>query len=361
MNRLRGQYFSAFLAILLVPLLVPGQARWRAQFVRAVGGKEIPVVAAWSSDARLAYGTEKTVPVGDVWQRRGEVYVVTLAGEKERILKHDYFRGGQERPFSFSVDRISWSPDTTKLGVELTLTIEEAATALFLFKSKGGELRIKDGANLIAGYGGAWLADNASLGMLEEALAPRLLHRVFVVRVEAGRMIPLFRPRTFSAVAWVPGKMQAVLVERDAEFVQAPKLLVGDLASGQVKELGEVPDYLGGLQATPDGERFSYFVGQNKLIVRQLSGELIGEATIPVGRYGWLGKSGAIAFLEPEELGKDTGWLAVWDPARQVQTRLIADERIRDFWLAPDGSLVAVLTADEVPELKIYRLESSSP
>jgi len=361
MSRRLGQHFPASVAILLVPLLAHGQTCWQAEFVRTIGSEDVPVVAAWSSDTRLAYGTEKIVPVGDVSHRCGEVYVVTLAGEKQRILKHDYFRREPASSFSFSVDRIIWSPDATKLGVELTLTNEEDATALFIFKSKGGELRIKDSTNSVRGYGGAWLADNASLGMLEEALAPRLLHRVFVVRVEAGRTIVLFQSRTFSAVAWVPGKMQAVLVERDAEFVQPPKLLVGDLISGQVKELGEVPDYLGGLQATPDGERFSYFVGQDKLVVRRLSGEPVGEAAIPLGRYEWLGKSGAIAFLEPQEPGGASGWLAVWDPTTQVCTRLIADERIRDFWLAPDGSLVAVLTADEVPELKIYRLGNKLP
>lgn len=359
MSRRLDRCFPASLAILLLPLLVHGQGPWRVEFVRAIGSEDVPVVAAWSSDTRLAYGTEKIVPVGDAWHQRGEVYVVTLTGKKERILKHDYFRRERGGLFSFSVNRVIWSPDATKLGVELTN--EAGATALFLFKSKGGDLKIKDGTNFILGYGAAWLADNASLGMLEEALTPRLLHRVSVVRVEAGRTIPLFRPRMFAAVAWVPGKMQAVLVERDPEFAQPPRLLLGDLASGQVKELGEVPDYLGGLRAAPDGERFSYFVGQNKLVVRQLSGELAGEAAIPLGRYEWLGTSGAIAFIEPEEPGGASGWLAIWNPVTQERTRLIADERIQDFWVAPEGSLVAVLTAEEVPELKVYRLGYKRP
>jgi len=102
-------------------------------------------------------------------------------------------------------------------------------------------------------------------------------------------------------------------------------------------------------------------VGQNKLVMRQLNGELVGEVTIPLGRYEWLGRSGAIAFLEPQEPGGASGWLAVWDPVTQARTRLIADARIQDFWVSPEGNLVAILTADENPELKVYRLRCKPP
>lgn len=194
-------------ALLLLPLVAAAQGAFRAQLVLTVPSEDPVVTAALSADGQLAYATEKSVPYSEGWQRRAEVYVVPLAGEeKKRIVRHDYFRDPDDprRVLAFSVERLVWSPDASKLAVEIAHPL--SGTATFLFKSTGGAVKLRGGGNVVAGYGATWLADNSSVGMLAEAAAPRLLHRIFVVRVEAGRAIPLFRPRTFAAVAMLPGK-----------------------------------------------------------------------------------------------------------------------------------------------------------
>ena len=347
--------------LLLFPTQGHGQVSIQAELVLTVGSDEPVLTAALSADGRLAYAIEKTVDYGQRRQRRVEVYAMLPdGGEKKRIIPDDYFRDSEDpnRVLHVTVERLEWSPDGSRLAVEVTA---QGGTATFFFKSTGGALRIRGGGNVVSGYGARWLGDNGSLGILEEAVSPRLLHRVLVLRVEAGRTIPLFRPRTFAGVAWVPGRMQVVLVERDRDFADPPRLLVGDLASGGVSDLGPEPDYLGGLRAAPDGERFSYFAGQKKLVVRKLTGAVERTISIPFTRYEWLPTGGALAYLEPQGPGLRAGWLAVWNPQTQTSERLVPEERISDFWLAPDGSHVAILTAEEVPALKVYRLQVHIP
>ncbi len=331
------------------------QSPAQAALVLTIAGEEPVLAAAFSADGRLAYAIQKTIERGELWARGAEVYVVSLDGkEKKRILRADRFREPRTgRILSFQIDRLAFSPDATKLAVELTP--RQGTTEVFFYKSTGGEISLGGQGNSAAGYGVAWLGDN-SVGMLEEAAPPRLLHRVFVVRLEAGRFVPLFRPRLFAAVAWLAGKEEAVLVERDENFSQPPRLLRGNLVSGSVTELATGPDYLGGLRATGDGEEYSYFAGQNKLVRRKLNGEVTATIAIPFSHYEWLGTSGALAYLEPEKPGMQTGWLALWNPEQAERARLLPDERIKNFWVAPDGKHVAVLTAEEIPVLKVYRL-----
>lgn len=352
---------TGLIILLLLPLPAGGQARFQAELVLTVPSNDRVVTAALSSDGRLAYAVEKSVVSGERRQKRAEVYLMSLAGKgKKRFVRYEAMPdpANPRRLLAFSVERLEWSPDASKLAVEIS---DRGATAVFLFNSNGDPVELPNGANSVRGYGAKWLADNSSLGVLEEAASPRLLHQVLAVRVEAGRAISLFPPRTFAAVAWVPGRMQAVLVEQDKGFARPPHLVVGDLTSGEVSDLGPEPDYVGGLRATSDGERFSYFVGQRKLLLRKLAGDVVGSIALPFARYEWLGTGGAVVFLEPEKLGLPTGWLAVWNPETKAHERLLPEERIADFWVAPDGFHVAVLTAEEVPTLKVYRVQAQSP
>ena len=259
--------------------------------------------------------------------------------------------------FSFAVERLAWSPDGRKLAVEIT--DEKKNILTFLLTAEGKKIHLGSSPeNFVRGYGGGWLGDSESLALLSEAVPPRLLHRVGVVRVAAGRVVPLFEGSTFAAVAWLPGAQKAVLVERDPEFARPPRLVVGDLESGRLESLGELSEgYLGGLQVAPDATKVSYFVGQQKLAVRSLTPDAPVEYwPIPFGRYAWAGTRGAVLFIEPKELGRRTGWLTLYDPGQDRKQRVLAEELIQDFWVAADGERVAVLTSGLKPALKVYEL-----
>lgn len=348
-------------ATLACCLILSGVAQeppvFQLQHVLTISEEEPVLTATLSADGRLAYAVPKTIERSEVRIRGAEVYVMGVTGkDKKRLLRADAF-GDPDNPMrlvSFRVARLAWSPDGTKLAVEISRP--QAPAAAFFFKSTGGDLRLPSGQSFVLGYDATWLADSSSVAILSEAAAPRLLHRVAIVRMEAGRLIPLFRQQVFAAVAWLPGKMQAVLVLRDEKFAEPPRLTVGDLNSGELRELGPEPDFLGGLRAAPDGEHFSYFAGQRKLVRRSLTGEVAGTYALPFSAYEWL-PGGSLLFLEPEKPGYETGWLATWNLQTNVSERLLPDERIRRFWVSPEGSQVAVLTAEDIPALKVYRLK----
>ncbi|MBI4467063.1 MAG: hypothetical protein HY656_06525 [Acidobacteria bacterium] len=351
--------------------LLEGQAPTAELIATLTTGEDLPVVAAWSPDSqRLAYGVEKEV----VLRRRplsaeeeaarvypGEVWVSNLQTKPKLILRHDFLRNREGYFFSFSVERLAWSPDGAKIAVEVT--DERKNTATFLLTAEGKRVELGDTRqNFIPGYGAGWLEDSQSLGVLAEAVEPRLLHRVGVVRVAAGRMVSLFEASTFAAVAWLPRARKLVGIERDPDFSGAPLLVVGDLESGDLRTLAKLEEgYLGGLQTSPDETRISYFVGQEKLAVRGLAPEAPVEYwPIPFSRYAWAGTSGALLYIEPEALGQRTGWLARYEPATGNKQRVVTEEKIQDFWVAPDGERVAVLTVGLKPILGVYRLPASA-
>lgn len=323
---------------------------------------EVPVAAAWSPEgSRLAYGLEKRVQ-----QRRapvsaedeaglsypGEAWVTDFAAKPKRIVKYDLLRGREGEYVNFTVDRLAWSGDGGRLLVEITN--ERKQTATFLFTAQGERVKLGSSPfHFAEGYGGEWLADGETVALLTEAAAPRLLHRVRLVRVAGGRVVELFRGRTFAAAAWLARSHRAVLVERDLEFRETPRLWRGDLDSGELTLVAEVPDYLGRLAVTPDERRVSYFVGQERLAVRELAPDSPVEILpLPFGRYQWVGAR--VLYLEPRELGAADGYLTLYDQETETRQRLF-DTLLHNFWASPDGSRVAVLTV-EPPQLRAYRL-----
>lgn len=325
---------------------------------------EVPVAAAWAPDGqRLAYGIEKRierrrppVSVGEdtAVYYPGEAWVTDFAAKPKRVLKYDLLRTPEGEFLNFTVDRLAWSPDGRRLLVEVS--DEKKQTATFFFTAQGDRVKLGSSPfNFVPGYGGAWLGDGETVALLSEASAPRLLHRIHVVRVAGGRDILLFRERTFAGIAWLPQAHKAALVERDPEFRRVPKLWVGNLDTGELTPLADLPDYIGRLQATPDERRVSYFVGQEKLAVREIAPDSAVEILpIPFGRYEWAG--GAVLYLEAKELGAKTGWLTLYDPQTKTRQRLLPDELLYNFWVSAGGERVAVLTVGPPPQLKVYRL-----
>ncbi len=327
-------------------------------------GEDLPNLVAWSPDGRLlAYGTETETTRKKITYKSeeeihtypSEVWVTDLKKKPERILKRKRFRDYKGRIPSFRVTGLAWSSDSQKIAVELT--DDEGETGTFLLTAEGKTVKIGGGrSNFLPDYGAGWLSDNETLGTMSEAVGPRLLHRIGILRVTAGRHLWLFREKVFAAVAWLRGKPSAVLVERDKEFSETPRLVQGNLENGQLVELGEVPDYLGKLTVSADEAKIAYFVGQEKLAVRSFAGGEPEYWPVPLGRYEWASGSRGVLFIEPKEIGDAIGWLSFYDAKTSQRVRLLEEVSVFELAVASNGR-VAVLTADGFPELRIYQLE----
>ena len=327
------------------------------------GGKDLPQLAAWSPDGLLlAYGTERELtprrfrgdPADMPRFYPAEVWLVDMAKldkKPKRLL--DY---REIRALNYRIDRLEWSPNGEMLSAEMTH--RRLGTAIFFFNQKGKLARLGGNKrlNFVMGYGGGWMADSLNYGLLEEAYPPRLLHQVRLLRVGGGRVLSRFTKYYFAAVAWLPGKQQIVAIKRDRDFADTPKLVLGTLSDGTLEEVGDADDYQGRLAASPDETRISYFTAFDTLSVKSIeSGETVARVPVPMGAYKWSPNGDAIYFLNTEEIGDTIGELTRVDLATGKSSEVLV-EKLYDFWLSPDASHVAVLTAGRDTVLKIYQL-----
>ena len=374
-NRVRLKAFVPYTTghLALLALIAPGICAASAASVNVAAqepeliatfdaGEDLPVLAAWAPDGRrLAYGTERELKSrrarpGDDSPRYypGEVWLADLDRLNKKPKRLLDYR--EVRALEYRIETLSWSPDGNSLAAEMTH--KRLGTATFFFTAKGSLVKIggRSRRNFVFGYGGGWVDEGQSYGLLEEAFPPRVLHSVKLLRVVGGRVLGRFPNDRFAAVVWLPSRGQMAAVRRDADFEDDPELVVGTLADGTLETLGAIPDYQGRLATVPGEQHVSYFIGADELAVRPLSLDAIHTSLpVPMGKYKWSPAGDAVYYLEPDEPGENTGRLRRVD-RESKEDRQVLVETLWDFWVSPDGTHVAVLTAGKDPVLKVYRL-----
>ena len=97
-------------------------------------------------------------------------------------------------------------------------------------------------------------------------------------------------------------------------------------------------------------------VSGDTLTVKNIeTGEKAASLPVPLGAYKWSPLGDAVYYLEPEEIGDNTGRLLRVDLETKQKSEVLGP-LLYDFWLSPDASHIAVVTATEETELRIYRL-----
>lgn len=325
------------------------------QPVLTVSDEEV-ITAAWAPDSgRVAYALYRTKQVREKKFRRDELWVVDLAGKKKRLVEPDEIWPPRQ-PGGYEITHIAWSPDGSKLAVEATSSAQQ--TVFFLFDERGKCVRIGEGASFAPGYFAAWMGDNETVAYLTEALKPRLLFEFQIVRPRAGTGHRIFERKLAAAAAWQPRGMKVAFIERDRELEQTPPLVIGDLANGQTVASAELRDgFAGGLRFTPDGERIAYFVGGRQLEVRRLSAlEQAERYRLPLSRFEFSPDAATLFYLEPERPATTRGPLTRLILGSRATEKIFGERLVDDFWISPDGKLLATLEGELRPALKVYRL-----
>src|ERR1700682_4497423 len=130
---------------------------------------------AYSGGGRIAYATRHVFSVKKIQLQRDDIWIAETDGKKRRILLGEKFVRGTG-PFSYTVRGLRWSPDGSKLAVELGTSeminddgdTREGAMTLFLDDS-GREFTIPGADSVIPGaVDAAWMTDGASVVYLTE-------------------------------------------------------------------------------------------------------------------------------------------------------------------------------------------------
>ena len=365
-------------AILLSALLLAGQEKLSFRIDDEV------TRFAFSGDGRIAYAVRHVFSEKKVQLQRDDIWIADRDGKKRRILQGEKFVHGTG-PFSYLIRELRWSPDNTKLTVELAtseLINEDGETRegmmTLLLDDSGAEISIAGNDGLIPGAtNAAWLADGVTVVYLTPAQSEtpppwseRLsnndkLFMTNIVRVTGGVGKSTFRPETVSAVAWNAIKSSGVAIRYNQitpplpnmpADVLPPHIYALDLTNEKVRELATLDGYAGGLSISPSGDKAAYWVGKEQLEVRDIaSPNRVTRVRVVLGILGWAAdekrvlvkqgaasKSGSLVWISlPQLVPVATGTTpATQDVALQS---ILHDLEFRQFDISPDGKSLAVV------------------
>jgi dipeptidyl aminopeptidase/acylaminoacyl peptidase len=337
---------------------------------------------AFSSNARLAFAVRHVFSEKKIQLQRDDIWIADRDGKRRRILQGEKLVRGT-LPFSYTVRGLQWSPDGSRLTVELAtseMINDDGDTrdgvATLLLDDTGRELQVSGGDSLLTGAGGAtWLPDGANVAYLTEFLKPAAatpktgrqeppvpiqpLDRSFSmtrVNVTTGNSRALFAGRLFSAVSWNVKRGDGIAIERSPETALHPRLVQIDPGAESSRDLATLDGYAGGLEVSPSGKKVAYWIDNGQLEVRDtVLPTRMARIRVAVGLLAWSGDETRI--LVKRGAAARTGdlvWIAV--PAftnaaggampaasEVVPQAILHDLEFRQFDISADGKLLAVI------------------
>jgi dipeptidyl aminopeptidase/acylaminoacyl peptidase len=336
---------------------------------------------AYSGGGRIAYATRHVFSVKKIQLQRDDIWIAEPDGKRHRILLGEKFVRGTG-PFSYTVRGLRWSPDGSKLAVEMGTSeminddgdTREGVMTLLL-DDAGREITVPGADSVIPGStSAAWLADGVSVVYLTEqaqatakaagppaAKSPSIpaSSKLFTM----NRMKPfsegasaLFQGHMFSVVAWNMKQDGGVAIERDPSATATPRLVSLDVARETSRVLGTLEGYAGGLTISPSGKRVAYWIDNEDLEVRDVeASNRIARVRVALGTLAWSAdearvlvkrgpalRSGGLAWIALPPLATMTSGAA---PAavEVVPRSILHDLEFRQFEISPDGRFLAVV------------------
>jgi dipeptidyl aminopeptidase/acylaminoacyl peptidase len=350
---------------------------------------------AYSAGGRIAYATRHLFSAKKIQLQRDDIWVAETDGKRRRILFGEKFVRGTG-PFSYTVRGMRWSPDGSKLAIELGTSeminddgdTREGVMTLLLDDS-GREITIPGADSVIPGAtNAAWATDGISVAYLtEQAQANKqaspgttgqsqsnwassnpapsnaqtnppanklfTMNRVkpFVEGVSA-----LFRGHLFSVVAWSLKQDGGVGVERDPGATGASRLVALDLARETPRVLATLEGYAGGLTISPSRRRVAYWIDNEQLEVREIDApNRMARVRVALGTLAWSAdesrvlvkrgaalRSGGLVWIAlPPLVAVAAG--AAPATAEVAPQSILHDLEFRQFDISPDGKFLGVV------------------
>jgi len=365
---------AAIPCALTLPLLRPAAASAQDRPVFRV--EEEVTAFSFSASGRIAYGARHVFSAKKIQLQRDDIWIAEPDGKKRRILLGEKFERGTG-PFSYTVRALRWSPDGSKLAVELgtsEMINDEGDTRegvmTLLLDDAGREIQIEGGDSTIPGASNAaWTADSTAVVYLTQdqldqkpaagaAPAPKYF-TANLVRPSAGEKSTLFAGNKFSAVEWDPAQNIAAAIEpapNQASKSEPASLVLLDPVRNTIRKLATLEGLTSGLVLSPSGKRVAYWVNNDQLEVRELdSPNRAARVRVASGILAWakdelrvlvkrgpLRRSGDLVWVKVPP----TSDVAVGSSPRlaeAVPEAILHDLEFRSFEISPDGRSLAVV------------------
>ncbi len=249
---------------------------------------------SYALDGRLAYATRHVFNLQKFQVQRDDIWILETDGRRRKILNGEKITRGSEA-FSYTITRLRWSPDGTRVAAELVTTQvnakgDEVSDNLLLFIGQDGkDVKIADGDNVVRGaIDGTYLVGNGKLAYLTETVKPNLMFSITTIESPGGHVFPLFDRHSFAAIAWNPKRGTAVAIEKNLSDASATRLVELNLMSEDYRRLATLDGYVGGLSFSPSAAKVAFFRDINTLEVREMADPaLVARVHVAYGTINW--------------------------------------------------------------------------
>jgi hypothetical protein len=340
-------------AVLFVPL------RLRAQDKPILTIDQDCQVFAVSNDNKIVCAVPHLKRIKKVVIQRADLWTATSKGKEKLILQGERFMPVPP-PQSFVVDSLAWSPDGSRIAMNITTQKPSAnddrpsgGKAIALLDNDGREIKVEGAKTrfIESATKGAWLADNATVVYLT-GIGP---YKIASVRPADGQTRTLFQGAIFEAVAWDATRNQAFAVGRNLSISGREALVQLDLLHETVREIAQITGFKGELSVSPAGKKVGYFVDGDTIEVRDLA-----DPSKPIrvragmGEFGWSRDERRVLLKRgPNDQSNDLVWVGLYDG---TFVPALHDLEYHAFAVANDGESI-VVTEPGRGVLKVYPLE----
>jgi Tol biopolymer transport system component len=313
---------------------------------------------AISSTNRIACAVPRLKRLKKIIIQRADVWVAS-EGKDKLIVDGEKFMPVPP-PQSYMVDSFSWSPDGTRIAMNITTqkpaTEEDSATggkAIALLDEEGHEIKVEGSKTrfIERAANGTWLADNVNVAYLIGA-GPYKIGRVSVV---SGNSSTLFEGHTFDSVVWDAARNQAFALSQNLSVSGRQALFQLDLLHEGIREITRIGEYQGGLTLSPSGKKIAFFADGDAVQVYDLASPSKPlSIRVGMGVFGWSREENRILLKRgPADKSGELIWVGLYDgsfvPALQGL-------EYHAFAISPDGESIAV-TEPGKEILRVYPLQ----
>ena len=302
-----------------------------------------------SSDGRIACAVFRKLKFEHYTIERDNIWMLSSNGKSKLIVDGEKLVKSP-LPFSFSIQRVAFSPDGHRLTVQMqTDQVMDAegntheSRLVDLMTDEGKEIPVAGTKTSVIedAIQANWLADPDSVAYLVRDANSELLYNVGLTHPSVGAGSVILKDHFFTAVVWDAPRNSAVAIERDEALSGPIKLVRLDLLHGTEETLATLDGYIGQLALSPNGDKVAYFRDGDVLEIRSLASPSTAvTVNCAYGTVVWGADSQRILLKRgPEKELGNLVWVSV--PGGNL-TPILHDLIYHSFGVSLDAHYIAV-------------------